>query len=144
MGFGIRAFLLGDDGHFTRLPYARFQRLWDGEALETLPGHAGRDARFVLAYLETEQRRAVEIRHLDYLRLKFGADGRIDTAERDRRLRRVAEMAGAAIFKAMQSDEDQGVIRAQDVFLQRQHRHEALWQPTTAQLREIRQLVFSH
>ena len=143
MSFGVRAFLLGNDGHFTRLPYTRFQRLWDGEAPETLPDHAGRDARFVLAYLETEQRRPVEIRHLDYLRVKFGADGRIDTAERDRRLRRVAEMAGAAIFKAMQSDKDQGVIRAADVFLQRQHRHESLWQPTRAQLQEITRLVFS-
>jgi len=143
MGFGIRAFLLRDDGHFTRLPYARFERLWHGEGHETLPDQAGRDARFVLAYLETEDRGPVEIRHLDYLRVKVTSDGRIDMAERDRQLRRVSEMTAEAIFKAMETGKDKGVIRAADVFLQRQHRHEALWQPTRAQLAEIKQLVFS-
>lgn len=143
MGFGIRVFLVGEDGHFTRLPYARFQRLWDGEGRETLPDRAGRDARFVLAYLETEERRPIEIRHLDCLRLTVRADGRIDTAEHDRQVRRVSEMTAEFIFKAMDPDKDQGVIRAADVFLQRQHRHEALWQPTSAQLEEIKQLVFT-
>src|SRR5205814_7732276 len=101
--------------------------LWDG-GRETLPDRAGRDARFVLAYLETEERRPVEIRHLDCLRLKVRADGRIDTADRDRQVRRVSEMTAEFIFKAIEPNKDHGVIRAADVFLQRQHRHEALWQ----------------
>lgn len=47
MGIGIRVFVLGIDGHFKRVPYTRYERLWarngtDGPA-EVFSDHAGKD-----------------------------------------------------------------------------------------------------
>jgi|SRR6266566_3431138 len=83
MGIGVRAFFVTDAG-VSRVPFSRVERLLCGDPQEIMLGCAGQRIRCALAYIEFVNRRAMAVRHVDYLVLPFASDGRLDQAERQR------------------------------------------------------------
>jgi hypothetical protein len=86
MGLGSRIFLVNDDGSLQRLSLARYERLLHRDPKERLPQYAGKRIRYVLVVLEIENRRPTEVILVQYSYLSFDSEGRIDAAEREKRL----------------------------------------------------------
>lgn len=142
MGIGIRVFVLGIDGHFKRVPYTRYERLWarngtDSPA-EVFSDHAGKDLCFAVLYLDMENRQPIGVRATEFRRFKVRSDGRIDVEERER-----GHSLAFTIFDAnLAPRRDDRVIDSAEVFLKKQHRREFMWKPTHGQGLELRRLTF--
>ena len=142
MGLGIRAFVLGVDGHFKRVPYTRYERLWARDGTDTpadvFSDHAGKDVCFAVLYLDMEDRQPIGVRATEFRRFKVRPDGRIDVEERER-----GHLLTLSIFETLLSPRpDDRVIDSAEVFLKKRHRREFLWTPTHGQNRELRRLTF--
>jgi hypothetical protein len=137
MGFSIRAFLLDKEGEPQLFSRARLERLWRNDPRESLPGYAGTDARFALAYIKTDDGHPSEIAHMDYIRLHMGADGRVDE---DAEYRRLALAAGSMDFPSVLPKPDM-LIDAEHLFNRRRYQHEFSWRPTAAQKESLARLI---
>jgi hypothetical protein len=137
MGLSIRVFLLDDGGEPQRFPYARLERLLRHDAVEALPEYTGSYAPFVMAYVETVNGRFFQIAHIEYLRVKLDADGRVDEEAE----RRCLSLAAGSIDLSALARKPRKLIPAQHIFSRRQYQSEFCWRPTPAQKQRIVRLV---
>ena len=58
MGVSVRVFLVDDQGKLVRFSYARFERLWHYDPVESIHESLARLARFAVAYVELVERKS--------------------------------------------------------------------------------------
>ena len=131
MGFGIRAFLVVD-GKVSRVPFCRIERLLCGDAHEVMRQYAGQRIRCALAYVELVNRRAVAVRHVDYMVLPFASDGRLDRTETERG-QRLAMASTETWFGAV----SEPVVEFGPHLAARRYRTEFKWVPTQAEVESL-------
>jgi len=139
MGWRIRAFLINAAGHVERFPYARFERLWERDPDEVLPEHRDAHACFAIAYIETLDNQPLEVKHVDYLRIRIAADGRVDEDE----FRRGLLLAARSVKVAQETQEAGNVIDAAHEFHRRRYQHSFSWKPTPDQQHQVLQLAMT-
>ena len=131
MGIGVRAFFVTDVG-VSRVAFYRVERLLCGHSQEIMPGCAGQRMRCALAYIEFVNRRAVAVRHVDYLVLPFASDGRLDRTERRRS--RALMMASAQTWSSTVSEP---VVEFGPHLAARRYRTEFKWVPTAVEVNAL-------
>ena len=136
MGWSTRAYLVNKAGEIQRFPYARFERLWNGDPTEQLPDHAGTFLRVAIAYVETVNRKPLCIRHVDYLRIKLDKKGRIAKDWTRSAMRLAAESVDLS-WLHKESSGPKNVVPAGHLFSRRRYKHEFSWEPTKTQKEEI-------
>ncbi len=131
MGIGVRAFLV-EDGHVTRVPFRRLDRLLCGDPSEVRGRYAGQRVRCALVYVELLNRRPVAVRHVDYMVLPFASDGRLDRVETERGHRLAIELVGKS-FQAV----SEPVVEFGPYLAARRYKTEFKWVPTEAEVEAL-------
>jgi hypothetical protein len=136
MGWSTRAFLVDKTDGIRRFPYARFKRLWDGDPAEKMPDFAGRFHCVAIAYIETQDRRPLCVRHVDYLRMKLDKKGRIAKDWIQSAMRLASESVD---WSGLQKEPNgpKNLIAAGHLFSRKRYKHEHSWEPTKPQEDEI-------
>lgn len=78
MSWSSRMFLLDTDDALHRLPVSAFHRMLQQDARVRVPAFAGQRVRLASAIVEIADRAVLGVRRLDFDRVEFDADGRLD------------------------------------------------------------------
>ena len=140
MGVSVRVFLVDDQGKLVRFPYARFERLWHYDPVESIHESSSRFARFAVAYVELVERKPHRLLQVDYSRIELDDEGRFDQEA----IQRSLVVAAASVESLLYSvREKQGnIIRAEYRFHRARYRSEFNWEPSMKQREEIHRLAF--
>ena len=82
MGYTVWHFLREPDGRLSRVPSARWWRLWHGA--ERWPERAGQDLETLEVTLEVDHRVVIRLLRVLPVRLRVAADGRLDQEHHSR------------------------------------------------------------
>ena len=136
----VRVFLVDDTGTLVRFPYARFERLWRHDPVESLPKPSTRFAYFALAYVELVARKPYSLLRVDYQRIQLDDEGRFDQEAIQRCLRLALEtVAHYSLRRA--GEERANVIRAEHRFQRARYKGEFNWKPSMDQREELHRLA---
>jgi hypothetical protein len=139
MGIGLRVFLVDEDDSLRRLPLTRYERLLNNAPGECLPEYSGKVVRYVLAAVEFENRRPVEVILVQYSFLHFDREGRLDKAQRDRE----AKLALEALPPLLEEPSDRNVIDARHRFAKKRHEERYRWKPSAELRAAIGEAIFT-
>lgn len=84
MGVGVRVHFIDVDGSIKRIPFAKFDRLMEGESQERFEEYAGKRVKCALTFVDLCDRKVVGIRHIDCMIVPFSDDGTLDEKEKRR------------------------------------------------------------
>ena len=126
MGVSLRVFLVLDDDSLQRLPLNRFERLSHGHPKEHLPQFSGKRLRYALAAVDLVNRKPVEILHIQYAYLTFDSEGKIDAAEREKKMRLSVDMVPPVTIR----HESMNVMDAEHRFAKKRYDSEYKWTPS--------------
>ncbi len=126
MGVSLRVFLVLDDDSLQRLPLSRFERLFRGHPKEHLPQFSGKRLRYALVAVDLVNRKPVEIRHIQYAYLSFDSEGKIDAAEREKKMRLSVDMVAPVATR----HESLNVVDAEHRFAKKRYDSEYKWTPS--------------
>lgn len=125
-GIGLRIYLIDDNDFLLRLSMARYRRLSRRELDERLPQYAGKRVRCATVVLELAGRKPVAINRINYHKLSFDAEGRLDSTELERQARLAVE-----VLPPLTDEERSGqVINARSHFAKKRYGHEFKWTAT--------------
>lgn len=119
MGTGVRVFFVGDDDSLLKVSVARWERLNNCHPVESFREYAGKKVRYILAFLETENRKPVRFTHTECSYIFFDSEGRLDEDEWLKEL----QLVGQGMSWLDSGDRDSNVIRAGDRFAQMTYRN---------------------
>jgi hypothetical protein len=126
MGTGYRVFFFDKNDGLRPLSMARYNRLRRREPDERLEEYARKRVRCALVILEVEGRKPVAIERVDYMIVPFDAEGRIDSAEVERR----AKLAVQSLPPYIQDERLGRIIDARSRFAKKRYEREFTWKPT--------------
>ena len=138
MGRTIRVFFIAEDDSLRRIPVARFDRLTRHPPSERFPEYAGKLVKCATVVVETMDRRAVAITHIDYSFIGFDSQGYVD-ASRDLKAMEIIRGLAPSPFEDEPSNQ---VIRAKSRFLKKRYEHEFKWVPSRELESAIIEAVF--
>ena len=136
MGITAWYFLRPRTGELRPLPRTRFESFIFGRG--RLPADDEGFVRYAQVFVNLEDRRAVQVLHVDFLQHRALADGTLDHEH----LREIMAAGGAATGGLLGlSEEPKGVIRAEHRFARRRLDRLSRWKPTSVELANLRDLV---
>ena len=126
MGIGTRIFLVSDDDTLDPLSLARFERLRRQDPEERFPQYACKRVRYALVFLETDHRRPVGIKVIQYSYLPFDSEGKLDAAEMEK-----AASLAVDIVPPLEKERQTGhVIDAHYRFAKKRYDEHYKWTPS--------------
>ena len=138
MGLSVRIFFVDDEDTLERFPFARYERLFNGDPKECITKYAGKRVRYILAVVDLANRIPVSILRTECSYLTFDSEGKIDTA--------YIEKGSRMLFDGLEPfpDEDSPpeVVDARHRFARMRYENEYLWEPTQEILTEIMDAIF--
>ena len=91
MGIGLRYFIFDMEDNHHRISESYYEKLKNGDI--TIP-FDNQKVRVAIAALDTKDRKAVAIRHIDCSYLYFDIHGKIDKNKEDEELQEAVELVG--------------------------------------------------
>ena len=137
MGLSVRIFFLGDDDTLARFPFARYERLLNGDPKEHLIEYAGKRVRCILAVVDLANRIPVSILRTECSYLNFDYRGKIDTVYIEKGSRMLFD--GLEPFPDEKSPE---VVDARHRFARKRYENEYLWEPTQEIITKMMEAIF--
>jgi len=138
MGLSIRIFFIGDDDTLVRFPFARYERLLDGDPKECIAKYAGKRVRYILAVVDLENRIPVSVLRTECSYLTFDSEGKIDTT--------YIEKGSRMLFDGMEPFQDEEsppeVVDARHRFVRKRYENEYIWEPTQEIITEMMDVIF--
>ncbi len=141
MGVRARVFFVDDQGKLVRFSYARFERLWHYDPIESIHESSARFALFAVAYVELVERKPHRLLQVDYSRIELDDEGRFDQEA----IQRSLVVAAASVERSWlhSAGEERGnIIRAEYRFHRARYKSEFNWEPSIEQREEIHRLAF--
>ncbi len=126
MGVSLRVFLVLDDDSLQRLPLSHFERLVHGHPKERLSQFSCKRVRYALAAVDLVNRKPVEILMIQYAYLTFDSEGKIDAAEREKKMRLSVDMVPPVVTER----ESLNVADAEHRFAKKRYDSEYKWTPS--------------
>lgn len=133
MGYSTRAFKVAPNGELRRFSYARFRRLWDRDALDSLPENAGSHTDFAIVSVSTHERGPVKLKNLELIRLQLDASGRFGEEQHLRHLAAAGGLVQAWHEDQSRQGDASSILPAANRFARKQHDREFSWEPSEAQ-----------
>ena len=138
MGLSVRIFFVGDDDTLERFPFARYERLLNGEPKEHLIKYAGKRVRYILAVVDLANRIPMSILRTECSYLNFDSKGRINTA--------YLENGSRLLFDGMEPFPDEesppDVVDARHRFVRKRYENEYLWESNQEIITEMMEAIF--
>lgn len=125
MGTSVRIFTV-QGTKFTPISYARWKRVWDGE--ERLPEYAGQRVKYALVFVDTEDRKPVGIKYVEWAYRRIEKDGSFDA------LAAVKEAVDGMSLHAPSQAAGSTVLDGRTAFVKRRN----FWEPTA----ELRNAIY--
>jgi hypothetical protein len=138
MGLSIRIFLVDEDDSLHRLALARYERMLRDDLEESIPQFAGKRVRKALVVVDLENRRPVEIVHVEFSWLSLDSQGRLDRSEKERETR----LAMQAIPPLPGDEDSEQVIDARHRFVKKRYDRDYRWNPTPEIMADIVAAIF--
>ena len=139
MGIATRIFLVRDDDTLQPLSLARLERLRRQYPEERFPQYACKRVRYALVVLETENRRPVGIKLIQYSYLPFDSEGRLDAAEMEK-----AASLTVDIVPPLEKERQIGhVIDAHYIFAKKRYDDLYKWTPSPEIEEAIVEAIFA-
>ena len=129
MGHTFWAWRRSSPGQFEGVPARTVNRFLDGEA--ALPPNENGDVLLALAFITTQDRRAVEVWNVDFSRHRVLSNGFLDPEHRWATLRSAVD----SLPPILSQERDGTVIHARHVFARAAHEHVGKWKPTSREVR---------
>jgi len=138
MGKGVRIYFVTDDDLLEKVSVARWDRLNNCHPAECFPEYAGKKMRYIIAILETENRKPICFTYTECGHMFFDTEGRRDEDEWHKQLQLVGQgMSWLALDR-----KDTNVIWAGDWFAQKTYQHKYKWEMTQELLTKLVYEVF--
>lgn len=134
-GIGVRIFIFHEDGSVKRVSHRRFEAFYNEN--DIFPEYAGKNLRCAFVVVELENRKPVQIKAIDPIRLYFEADGSCNQVMRKRK-KLLSEKIAAQTFRAGNSDI---VIDLESHTAHKQLEKDFRWQPTASDINMILELL---
>jgi hypothetical protein len=138
MGTGVRVFFVDDNDSLIKVPVARWERLNNNHSTETFREYAGKKVRYILAFLETENRKPVRFTRTECSYMFFDKEGKRDEEEWHKEL----QLVGQGMSWLDPDKKESNVIRAGDWFAQKTYQHKYKWAMTPELLNKVVYEVF--
>ena len=138
MGLSVRIFFIDDEDTLERFPFARYERLLNGDPKEHLIKYAGKRVRYILAVVDLANRIPVSILRTECSYLNFDSKGKIDTAYIEKGSKMLFD--GLEPFPGEESPLE--VIDACHRFARKRYENEYLWEPTQEIIAEMMDAIF--
>ena len=140
MGYSERVYFFSDDGSVTRLPAAKFNRMWHQEGEDRVEQFAGKAVRCLIAYVELEERVPVDVVHFDSPIFYFDNEGHFDPDRQSEALR----LSGQALplDLAVPSTGPGNIVDITPQLAKKRFLEEYQWEPTPEDLQTIYRLIF--
>jgi hypothetical protein len=134
-GIGVRIFIFHDDGTVKRVSHRRFDAFHNEN--EIFPEYAGKNLRCAFVIVVLNNRKPVQIKAIDPIRLHFEADGSCNQVMLNRK-KLLSQKSNSHAVKTGNSD----VVIDLDVHTaQRQLERDFRWQPTKEDINTILSLL---
>ena len=137
MGTGIRVFLVHEHDSIERFSVARFERLRDEDSEGRLPQYAGKKIRYVIVFLETKDRKPVDILHIDHSYLLFDSEGRLDPKEKE-----IVSGFTIDLIAPLEEKENKKIIDARNRFVQKRYADRYRWESTPEIAKSVVEAIF--
>jgi hypothetical protein len=125
-----------------RFPVKLFDRLGKRDPTASVPEFAGRRIRYMMALVDTEQRRTSRVKLLQCHFLKFDESGRLDEDAEMEEMRAAMQTLDSSYLDSIRSSKPTSVRHAAHLFARRAYKHRYQWKPTPEILRQIGELLF--
>lgn len=135
---GMRIFLVDDYDSVRKFPIRLFDRLNAGDPTAAVVELAGRRVRYVLAIVDTYQKRVTGVRALECGFLQFDTSGHLDEEAQQKEERLAMEM----LSNPLPAKKQTSVRDATHFFARRTFKHRYKWEPSKAILRQIDETLF--
>jgi len=137
MGIGIRIHFFDDNGNIKRIPYAKFNRIYEKESDEALPRYAGKRVKCSISFVEFKDRKPTWIRHSDYTIIPLNLEGRVDEEELER-----ASRLGVGMLDFIDLRQADNVLNISPHISKKLYHEEFSWVPGADQIEAIVKDVF--
>ena len=137
MSIGFHVFYFGSDNSITRVPFNRFDRLFENDSKESFPKYAGKRVKCAMVCVELKNRKPKDIIRIDYMLLYFGPDGKINQKEFQSELRLAMETISFRDFSLPKN-----VVDLLPKIAKEQYRERFTWTPTEKQVNDLIKMVF--
>ena len=138
MGLSVRIFFVNDDDTLARFPFARYERLLNGDPKEHLIEYAVKRVRYILAVVDLANRIPVSILRTECSYLTFDSKGKIDTA--------YIEKGSKMLFDGLEPFPDgespPEVVNARHRFAMKRYENEYQWEPTQEIITDMMDAIF--
>lgn len=140
MGYSERVYFFSDDGSVTRLPAAKFNRMWHQEGEDRIEQFAGKAVRCLVVYVELQERVPVDVAHFDSPIFYFDDEGRFDSDRQSEALR----LSGQAFPVGLDwpTASPTNIVSITPELSKKRFLEEYQWEPTPEDLRTIYRLIF--
>ena len=134
-GIGVRIFIFHNDGSIKRISHRRFEAFHNEN--DIFPEHAGKNLRCAFVIVELKNKKPVQIKAVDPIRLYFEADGSCNQVMRKRK-QLLSEKTAGQTYRAGNSDI---VIDLVSHTAQKELEKDFSWQPDAADINSILTLL---
>ena len=138
MGTGVCVFFVDDDESLTRVTVARWERLNNNHPTESFREYAGKKVRYILAFLETENRKPVRFTHTECGYMFFDEEGKRDEEEWLKEL----QLVGQRMSWFDPGKKEGNVIPSGDRFAHKTYQHKYKWEMSPELLNNLVYEVF--
>jgi hypothetical protein len=138
MGTGVRVFFVAEDDSLIKVSVARWDRLHNNHPAECFHHYAGKKVRYILAFLEMEDRKPVQFTYTECGYIFFDSEGKLDEEEWHKQL----QLAGQGMSLLDIREEKSNVINASGRFAQKTYHIKYKWEMSSVLLNKMVCAVF--
>ncbi len=138
MATGVRIFFVAEDDSLIKVSVARWDRLHNNHPTECFPQYAGKKVRYILAFLDMENRKPVQFTYTECGYMFFDSEGKLDEEEWSKQMQLVGQVMSWLDF----SEEKSNLIQASDRFAQKTYHRKYKWEMSSELLNKMVYAVF--
>jgi hypothetical protein len=135
MGIGFRVYIFEEKGSIIRIPFTKYEKLWDRDPEMAFPQYAGKKVRCALISVRLKDRKSVSTWKMDFHILNFNKKGRLDQKVLDEG----SKLSMAALGRI--SSKGKKVIDIQYELALKEYHKNFSWTPSEAEINILKELA---
>jgi len=133
-------FRVDEEGGFSEVDAAAYERFLSEEDSKALPEFGGRMIQFAVVHLHFRKAKPEKVRAIEFRCCRLTPDGSLDPKFREKRKELTAELASV---RPLPGAEQENVIDAAQRFKERRFQNEFTWAPTVSMVQKLSALIES-
>ena len=137
MGISVRIFVFMN-GDIKQIPYAKFNRLFEGDKNESLIEFANQRIKVATVFVENQNRTPVDIIRTDCEYIKIDKDGKFDRQQQQQKSIDAMRMIDIPTIEKQPDN----IIDSSSHFSKKIFKNKYLWTPTNDEIQQILNRIF--